>query len=99
MLSYEWRELETVCQRISDLRDRFTHALKSRNQGLIEGLKKDLALAKRQREHLVHHISAHLGIAAAERRHPTPSEQPGTVTMRAGAVTEIEKDKAPVPPL
>src|SRR5439155_6318903 len=109
MLSYEWRELETVCQRISDLRDRYTHARRSKNHGLIEGLKRDLALARRQREHLVYHISAHLG-AATERHHPphpAPDQAPRYVTTRAGAIPgaipgailDTVDDEGPVPPL
>ncbi|HTT78537.1 MAG TPA: hypothetical protein VMF86_02555 [Stellaceae bacterium] len=66
MLSHEWRELEVLCERISDLRHRYTSALKTNNAGLVEGLKVDLERAKRLREQLVHHISASLGRAAAE---------------------------------
>jgi hypothetical protein len=65
MLSHEWRELEVLSQRISDLRHRYTAALKTNNAGLVEGLKADLARARRMREHIVHHISARLGWAAA----------------------------------
>ena len=99
MLSYEWRELETVCQRISELRDRYTHARRSQNQGLLEGLKRDLALARRQREHLVEHISAHLSIAASEHRHPPVEHRQGAVTIRAGAIVEPVDDAGFVPPL
>ncbi len=66
MLSHEWRELEMLCERVSDLRLRYTAALKTNNAGLVEGLKVDLARAMRLREQLVHHISASLGRAAAE---------------------------------
>jgi hypothetical protein len=65
MLSYEWRELEALCNRISDLRQRLASAHRTKNTGLIQGLQDDLALARRQRELLVHHISARLGSAAA----------------------------------
>jgi hypothetical protein len=61
MLEYEWRELEALCDRISDLRHRHSFALRSRNVGLCEGLREDIARAKRQREQLVQHISARLG--------------------------------------
>lgn len=71
MLAYEWRELETLCERVSDLRDRFSAARRSRNVGLVEGLKEEIAQAKRQREQLVHHISARLSSAAAEGQHPS----------------------------
>jgi hypothetical protein len=66
MLSHEWRELEVLCERISDLRHRYTSALKTNNAGLVEGLKADLARARRMREQVVHHISARLGSAAGE---------------------------------
>ena len=68
MLSHEWRELEVLCERISDLRLRYTAAQRTKNAGLIEGLKDDIARARRHRELLVHHISARLGSAAAN--HP-----------------------------
>ena len=65
MLEHEWRELEGLCERIADLRHRQSHALRSRNVGLCEGLREDIARAQRQRELLVRHISARLGSAAA----------------------------------
>ena len=77
MLEYEWRELETLCERISDLRDRHSFALRSRNVGLSEGLNEDIARVKRQREQLVHHISACLGSAAAEGQ-PSDDAAPDT---------------------
>ncbi len=64
MLEHEWRELEGLCERLSDLRHRQSHALRSRNVGLCEGLREDIARAQRQRELLVRHISARLGSAA-----------------------------------
>jgi len=70
MLEHEWRELETLCERISDLRHRQSHALRSRNVGLCEGLKEDITRTKRQREQLVRHISARLSAAAAQRTDP-----------------------------
>ena len=66
MLSHEWRELELLCERLSDLRHRYVAALKTNNAGLVEGLKADLARTRRMREQVVHHISARLGWAAAE---------------------------------
>jgi hypothetical protein len=66
MLSHEWRELEVLCERVSDLRLRYTAALKTNNAGLVAGLKVDLARTMRLREQLVRHISASLGQAAAE---------------------------------
>ena len=66
MLTHEWRELELLCQRISDLRHRYVAAQRTKNVGLIEGLKDDIAKARRQREFLVQYISARLGSAAAD---------------------------------
>jgi hypothetical protein len=66
MLTHEWRELEVLCQRISDLRHRYVAAQRTKNVGLIEGLKDDIAKARRQREFLVQYISARLGSAAAD---------------------------------
>jgi hypothetical protein len=66
MLAHEWRELEVLCGRISDLRHRYVAAQRTKNVGLIEGLKDDIAKARRQRELLVQYISARLGSAAAE---------------------------------
>jgi len=77
MLTHEWRELETVCKRISDLRHRYAAAQKTQNSGLLEGLKQDLARATRHRELLVYHISARLGSVSAE---PAGSPQPGNQT-------------------
>jgi hypothetical protein len=71
MLAHEWRELETLCDRMSDLRHRYSFALRSRNVGLGEGLKEDIVRVKRQREDLVRHISARLGAASAMRRPPS----------------------------
>lgn len=112
MLSYEWRELETLCNRISDLRQRLASAHRTKNTGLIQGLLDDLALARRQRELLVHHISARLGSAAAERT-ATPTPQPdhrhqavpplgnrgldATETDESAIVFGFEHDGAPAP--
>ncbi len=67
MLSHEWRELEVLCERISDLRHRYAAAQRTKNSGLVEGLKEDIRRARRQREMLVQHISARLGSVAADR--------------------------------
>jgi hypothetical protein len=67
MLAHEWRELEVLCERISDLRHRYVSAQKTKNVGLLEGLRDDIARARRQRELLVHHIAARLSSVAAER--------------------------------
>ena len=74
MLTHEWRELEVLCQRMSDLRHRYVAAQRTKNVGLIEGLKDDIARARRQREFLVQYISARLGAAAADHDPPLPRE-------------------------
>ncbi|HEX3863448.1 MAG TPA: hypothetical protein VHY35_17330 [Stellaceae bacterium] len=74
MLSYEWRELEALCERIGELRDRYNIARRAQNYGLIQSLKDDVDQAQRQREQLVQHISARLGSAAAG-----PSAEPAIV--------------------
>ena len=71
MLSFEWRELETLCEHISDLRHRCTAAQRSRNMGLADGLKEEIVRVKGQRERLVHHISARLSSATTQREHPS----------------------------
>ena len=91
MLSHEWRELEELCDRISDLRHRYSAAQRTKNVGLIEGLKNDLARARRQRELLVQHISARLGAAAAERS--SEPKAPGQAAPRHDAgPDEVEGD-------
>ncbi len=75
MLSHEWRELEVLCERISDLRHRYVAAQRTKNVGLIEGLKDDIAKARRQREFLVQYISARLGSAAAADHEPLPPQR------------------------
>jgi hypothetical protein len=74
MLTHEWRELEVLCERISDLRHRYVAAQRTKNVGLIEGLKDDIAKARRHREFLVQYISARLGSAAAD-HDPTPAQR------------------------
>ena len=95
MLTYEWRELETLCDRISDLRHRYAAAQRSKNVGLIEGLKDDIVRAQRQRELLVQHISASLGAAAAERSSPSKplGQEIEPATTATGGATE--QDEAP----
>jgi len=98
MLSHEWRELEAICQRISELRDRHAYARRTKNQGLLEGLKKDLALAQRVRERLVQHISAHLGSAATERHRSPPTELHLDVPVHSGAMLGTGLDEGPPSP-
>jgi hypothetical protein len=84
MLSHEWRELEVLCERISDLRHRYVAAQRTKNVGLIEGLKDDIAKARRHREFLVQYISARLGAVAAEHDLMTP--QPEAVGNGASGI-------------
>jgi hypothetical protein len=65
MLSYEWQELEGLCDRTAEMRGRWEAAQRSHNAGLIESLKKELDTARRQREQLIRHISARIGSIAA----------------------------------
>ena len=69
MLSHEWHELETLCNRISTLRHRLVAAQRSNNAGFVESLKIEIVRGKRQREALVQHISARLGLVTAHRAH------------------------------
>ena len=85
MLEYEWRELERLCERLADLRHREAFAQRSKNVGLLEGLRQDITRASRQREQLVRYISARLGTVSAEtaappdaaERSPPSKQQPG----------------------
>jgi hypothetical protein len=61
MLSYEWTEFEALCDRLAHLRSRYAGAQRSRNVGLTEALKGDIAVTKRHREQLLQHISVRLG--------------------------------------
>jgi hypothetical protein len=65
MLEHEWHSLEQLCDRISTLRDREAHAVRSKNVGLLAGSKQDIAEAGRQRQQLVRHISARLSAVSA----------------------------------
>jgi hypothetical protein len=71
MLAHEWRELEMLCKRIGDLRERIAAARKTGNAGMIEGLDAEMEQASRQRQHLVRHISMRLGSAAADPPRPS----------------------------
>jgi hypothetical protein len=98
MLSFEWRELEALCDRIGDLRHRYAAAQRLRHAGLVDGLKTEIAKLLRQRDLLVQHISAHLGSAAGERRHSpetidrrTPDWHDADPPHETGASTESAK--------
>jgi len=71
MLSFEWRELEVLCDRLSELRHRHAAAHRSKHAGLIDGIKAEIAKLRRQREQLVQHIAVRLGAVAGERSHPS----------------------------
>jgi hypothetical protein len=74
MLAHEWHELEMLCERIGELRERLAAARKTSNTGLIEGLDTEIDRAVRQRDRLARHIATRLGSAAADRLR---LEQPG----------------------
>lgn len=93
MLAHEWRELEVLCERIGDLRYRFAHAQRTKNAGLLGGLKNDIVTANRQRELLVRHISARLGSVAAARSHGVRSPPaPEASLAEAKAADDAEAD-------
>ena len=66
MLAHEWLELETLCERVGQLRERLAAARKTGNTGLVEGLGAELDRATRQRQLLVRHISTRLGSAETD---------------------------------
>jgi hypothetical protein len=66
MLAHEWRELERLCERLSDLRERLAAAEKTGNTGLVEGLNLEMDQVARLRDRLVRYISARLGSATAD---------------------------------
>lgn len=70
MLSFEWRELEVLCNRLADLRHRYVAAHRSKHSGLVDGIKSEIAKLRRQREQLVQHIAVQLGAAAGAGAHP-----------------------------
>src|SRR6266851_9490334 len=95
MLSFEWRELEVLCDRLSDLRQRQAAAHRAKHGGLVDGLKAEIAKLRRQREQLVQHIATRLGAAAGERRYPPetadrrpPAGQDADPSHRTGASAE-----------
>jgi hypothetical protein len=94
MLSYEWRELETICERIADLRERYSDARNARNAGLTGNLKNEIAVAQRQRELLVKHISARLGAAAADDRPIDPTVHRTRRTSDRGEMHDPPTDPA-----
>jgi hypothetical protein len=87
MLSYEWRELETLCERVADLRERYTYARRSKNHGLLESLKSEIGIAIRQREPLVRHIATRLGSVVTDQHqmqgHVPESAIAGTIRLTA----------------
>ena len=102
MLSFEWRELEVLCDRLGELRHRHAAAHRAKHRGLVDGLKTEIAMLRRQREQLVQHIAARIGAAAGERRYPpetadrpAPYRQDADPSHRTGASAE----RAEHPPL
>jgi hypothetical protein len=77
MLSFEWQELEVLCDRLGELRHRHAAAQRAKHGGLVDGLKAEITKLRRQREQLVQHVATRLGAAAGERRYP-----PETVDRR-----------------
>jgi hypothetical protein len=75
MLSSEWRELEVLCDRLSELRHRSAAAHRSKHAGLIDGIKAEIGKLRRQREQLVRHIAVRLGAAAGGRSHPSDTAE------------------------
>jgi hypothetical protein len=61
MLSHEWQELQELTERITALRDRFHHARRSRQVGLMTGLQAELARVKRMREQVLKHVATTIG--------------------------------------
>jgi hypothetical protein len=79
MLSFEWRELEVLTDRLSDLRHLYATTKRSGHRGLVERLKKEIAIARRHRELLVQHIAARVGSAAAAGNPPADAaDAPGS---------------------
>ena len=71
MLSFEWRELETLLNRLHLLHDRHAAAQRSHHTGHADGLKKEIARLRRHRDLLVQHISARFGSVVGEHGHPS----------------------------
>ena len=63
MLAHEWLELESLCERIGQLRERLAAARRTGNTGLAEGLGAEMERVARQRLVLVRYISTRLGAA------------------------------------
>ena len=66
MLAHEWRELERLCERLSDLSVRLSAAEKTGNTGLVEGLNLEMDRVARMRDRLARYISTRLGSVAAD---------------------------------
>ena len=102
MLSFEWRELEVLCDRLSDLRHRYAAAHRAKHGGLVDGLKTEIVKLRRQREQLVQHIAARLGAVAGERRYPPETADrgsPGRQDADPSHHTAASAERADHPPL
>jgi hypothetical protein len=92
MLSYEWRELEALCHKITDLRERRGDSRKSRNTGLTASIDEEIAKAQRQRELLVHHISSRLGTVAAAGHQDDPDSPVHRARRKRAVARHTESD-------
>ena len=64
MLSFEWRELESLCDKLAELRHRYAAAQRIRHTGLVEALKSEIVKARRQRDMLLQHITTRLAVGS-----------------------------------
>lgn len=65
MLAQDWRELETLSERMTEIRERYSAARRCNNVGLLHTLANQMEAVSRQREHLIRQISRELGSFAA----------------------------------
>jgi hypothetical protein len=93
MLAQEWRELEMLCEHMSELRERRSAAEKTGNTGLVEGLNREMDRVARMRDQLVRYISARLGSAAvAPFRGSGPAPRPKRPANHCNAVVIPERE-------
>jgi hypothetical protein len=88
MLAHEWLELEALCERIADLRERLAAARKTGNAGLAEGLGAEMDQATRQRQFLVRYISTRLGAAGTD---PPPASSSTALTRGRGPTRPMQQ--------
>jgi hypothetical protein len=100
MLSFEWRELEVLCDRLGELRHRQAAAHRAKHGGLADGLKAEITKLRRQREQLVQHIAARIGVVAGERKYPPETadrRQPGRPDARPSGASAERAEYLPPP--